>query len=121
MEYEVKFLPEGKRSTIAAESPLMAAALKGGVDLANICSGKGYCGKCVVEVIEGQLSPHTDWERKRIPPEKLTKGYRLACQALIRGHVVVRVPDQSRVGRQRLVIMGKEPPVALRENVEKIY
>lgn len=121
MEYEVKFLPEGKRSTVAVESPLMAAALKGGVDLANICSGKGYCGKCVVEVIEGQLSPQTDWEKKRIPPEKLAKGYRLACQALIRGHVVVRVPDQSRVGRQRLVIMGKEPPVALKENVEKIY
>jgi len=121
LEYEVKFLPEGKRSTVAVESPLMAAALKGGVDLANICSGKGYCGKCVVEVIEGQLSPQTDWEKKRIPPEKLAKGYRLACQALIRGHVVVRVPDQSRVGRQRLVIMGKEPPVALKENVEKIY
>jgi uncharacterized 2Fe-2S/4Fe-4S cluster protein (DUF4445 family) len=121
LEYEVKFLPEGKRSTVAVESPLMAAALKGGVDLANICSGKGYCGKCVVEIIEGQLSPQTDWERKRIPPEKLAKGYRLACQALIRGHVVVRVPDQSRVGRQRLVIMGKEPPVALKENVEKIY
>lgn len=121
MEYEIKFLPEGKRSTVAVESPLMAAALKGGVDLANICGGKGYCGKCVVEVIEGQLSPQTDWEKKRIPPEKLAKGYRLACQALIRGHVVVRVPDQSRVGRQRLVIMGKEPPVALRENVEKIY
>jgi uncharacterized 2Fe-2S/4Fe-4S cluster protein (DUF4445 family) len=121
MEYEVKFLPEGKRSTIAAESPLMVAALKGGVDLANICGGKGYCGKCVIEVIEGKLSPQTDWEKKRIPPEKLAKGYRLACQALIRGHVVVRVPDQSRVGRQRLVIMGKEPPVALRENVEKIY
>jgi uncharacterized 2Fe-2S/4Fe-4S cluster protein (DUF4445 family) len=121
MEYEVKFLPEGKRSTVAEESPLMAAALKGGVDLANICSGKGYCGKCVVEVIEGQLSPLTDWEKKRIPPEKLAKGYRLACQALVRGHVVVRVPDQSRVGRQRLVIMGKEPPVKLKENVEKVY
>jgi uncharacterized 2Fe-2S/4Fe-4S cluster protein (DUF4445 family) len=121
LEYEVRFLPEGKRSKVSKDSTLMVAALKSDVDLATICSGKGTCGKCLVEVVEGQLSPLTEWERKRVPPEKLTKGYRLACQALVCGNVIVKVPDQSRVGRQRLVIMGKEPPVALKENVEKVY
>lgn len=99
----------------------MSAALKGEVDLAAICGGKGYCGKCMVEVIDGKVSPLTDHERKRIPKEKLDKNYRLACQAHVEGNVTIRVPDQSRVGKQRLVIMGKEPPIQIRSNVEKVY
>lgn len=121
MDCEVRFLPEGKRSTVPEGSTIMYAAIEGGVDLSNICSGKGYCGKCIVEVLGGELSPLTDQEKKRIPPEKLAKGYRLACQVHVMGDVVVRVPDQSRAGRQRLVIMGKEPPVTLKQNVEKVY
>ena len=38
----------------------------------------------------------------------------------VKGNVILKVPDQSRVGRQRLVIMGKEPAVTLRSNVEKV-
>jgi uncharacterized 2Fe-2S/4Fe-4S cluster protein (DUF4445 family) len=121
MQYEVKFLPEGKRSTVEEGATVMSAAVSSGVDLANICSGKGYCSKCVVEVLQGELSPPSEQERKRIAADKLSSGYRMACQARIRGNVTVRVPDQSRVGRQRLVIMGKEPPVKIRPNVEKIY
>lgn len=121
MEYEVKFLPEGKRSTVNEGATLMSAATSGGVDLANICSGKGYCGKCLVEVLHGELSPPSEQERKRIPADKLSSGYRMACQARVLGNITVRVPDQSRVGRQRLVIMGKEPPVRIRPNIQKIY
>jgi len=120
-ECEIRFLPEGKRSRVRGGSSIMAAALKGGVDLANICGGKGFCAKCLVEVIEGELSPVSEHEKKRVPPEKLSKGYRMACQARVSGNVVVRVPDQSRIGRQRLVIMGKEPPVRLRPNVLKVF
>jgi len=121
IKYEVKFLPEGKRSEVEEGATVMAAAMGSGVDLANICSGKGYCAKCIVEIIHGNLSAPSEQERKRVPPEKLSKGYRMACQAKVQGNVLVRVPDQSRVGRQRLVIMGKEPPVRIRPNVEKVY
>ncbi len=119
--YEVKFLPEGKRIEVPEGTTLMAAAIKGEVDIATICGGKSFCGKCLVEVIEGELSPITDVELKRIPPEKVQKGYRFACLAQVKGNVTIRVPDQSRVGRQRLVIMGKEPTIKIRSNVEKVY
>ncbi|HPC28066.1 MAG TPA: 2Fe-2S iron-sulfur cluster-binding protein, partial [Candidatus Methanomethylicus sp.] len=114
-------MPEGKRVAVPDGTTLMAAAINGEVDIATICGGKGFCGKCLVEVIEGELSTITDLELKRIPPEKVKKGYRFACQAQVKGNVTVRVPDQSRVGRQRLVIMGKEPPIKIRSNVEKVY
>jgi uncharacterized 2Fe-2S/4Fe-4S cluster protein (DUF4445 family) len=121
MSHEVRFLPEGKRSKVPQGVTLMAAALQGDVDLATICNGKGYCGKCLVEVLDGKLGSETESEKKRISQDKLSKGFRLACQAKILGDVTVRVPDQSRAGKQRLVIMGKEPPVALNTNMEKIY
>ncbi len=119
--FEVKFLPEGKRVLVPEGTTLMSAAVKGEVDIASICGGKSLCGKCLVEVIEGEVSPITDVELKRIPKEKSEKGYRFACLAKVKGNVTIRVPDQSRVGRQRLVIMGKEPPVKIRSNAEKVY
>jgi len=120
MSFEVRFLPEGKRVAVPENSTVMAAAQKADVDLVTICDGKGYCAKCLVEVIDGNLSPPSEQEKRRIP-DKLGQGLRMACQASILGDVTVRVPDQSRVGRQRLVIMGKEPPVTLRPNIEKVY
>ena len=69
MDCEVKFLPEGKRITVPEGSTIMSAAIESGVDLSNICSGKGYCGKCLVEALGGELSPLTDQEKKRIPLE----------------------------------------------------
>lgn len=121
MEFEVVFLPEGKRCRVPEKITLMSAALKGEVDLAAICGGKGYCGKCLVEVIDGKVSPLTDHEKKRVPKEKMDRNFRLACQTYVEGDVTIRVPDQSRVGKQRLVIMGKEPPVQIMSNIEKVY
>lgn len=121
MDCEVRFLPEGKRSLVPTGSTVMVAALKAGVDLANICGGKGFCGKCLVEVLEGKVPPPTDQERKRISPEKIAKGYRLACQVIVQEDMTVQIPEQSRVGRQKLVIMGKEPPTPLKPNVRKVY
>lgn len=121
MEFEVVFLPEGKRCKVPGKTTLMSAALKGEVDLAAICGGKGYCGKCLVEIIDGKVSPLTDHEKKRVPKEKTDRNFRLACQTYVEGDVTIRVPDQSRVGKQRLVIMGKEPPVQITSNLEKVY
>lgn len=121
MEFEVKFLPEGKRSIVPEGSSVVLAAQRAGVDLAMICGGKGYCGKCVVEVVEGKVNPPTEQEKKRISEDKLAKNYRLACQLVVQGNLTINVPDQSRIGKQRLVIMGREPPIPLKPNVKKVY
>ncbi len=121
MEFEVRFLPEGKRSVVPVGSTVMVAALRAEVDLATICGGKGFCGKCLVEVLEGKIPPPTEQERRRIREDKLGRGYRLACQLIVQENMTIQVPDQSRVGRQRLVIMGKEPPTTISPNVKKLY
>jgi uncharacterized 2Fe-2S/4Fe-4S cluster protein (DUF4445 family) len=120
MEYEVKFLPDGKRITIEKGNTVLAAAMKGNIDISAICGGKGLCGKCIVELIEGKTNPPTDHEKRRLG-EKISKGFRLACQLKVYDNIVVNIPEQSRTGRQRLVIMGVEPPSRLNPNVKKIY
>ena len=102
---------------------ILDAALKAGVDLAILCGGKGFCGKCQVAVVEGaeNLSPLTEAERKHLSPEKIELGFRLACQARVYGDIVVNVPEYSKTGKQKLVITGVEPPLPLKPAVRKIY
>ncbi|MCD6409292.1 MAG: DUF4445 domain-containing protein [Candidatus Verstraetearchaeota archaeon] len=122
-EILVKFYPEGKRASIERGKTILDAALKADVDLAALCGGKGFCGKCQVVVVEGSenLSPLTEVERKHLSAEKLELGFRLACQAKVYGDVAVKIPEYSRTGKQKLVIMGVEPPRPLKPAVRKIY
>lgn len=119
----VIFHPEGKRAVLEEGKTVLDAALKAGVDLASLCGGKGFCGKCQVIVVEGagNLSPLTEVESRHLPPEKLELGFRLACQARVYGDVTIKVPEHSRTGKQKLVIMGVEPPYPLKPAVRKIY
>lgn len=52
---------------------------------------KGKCGKCLVKVIDGEVSKPTKLEEKLIDKEKLAKGYRLACEAEIKGDITVEI------------------------------
>ncbi|MCS7102962.1 MAG: 2Fe-2S iron-sulfur cluster-binding protein, partial [Candidatus Korarchaeum sp.] len=121
MEIEVRFLPEGKRVRVPKGTTILEAAWKAGADILALCGGKGFCGRCVVQVVQGKVSELTETESIKIK-ELEEKGFRLACQSRVEDSlVVVVVPDQSRIRRQRLVIMGREPSVRLNPNVKKIY
>lgn len=119
----VKFLPEGKRVVVPVEATLLEAALKAGVDVTSLCSGRGTCGKCKVIVVEGYegVTPLSDVERCFLSEEELKSGLRLTCQARVLSDVAVKVPEYSRTGRQRLVILGYEPPLTLKPCIKKVY
>ncbi|RLE49088.1 MAG: ferredoxin [Candidatus Methanomethylicota archaeon] len=119
----VVFQPDGKRALVPRGSTILDAAMKVGVDISNICRGLGVCGKCQVVIIEGteNLSPLTDSEKHHLSEEKLILGYRLGCQAKVFGDIVVKVPEASRTGRQKLVVMGIEPSVPLNPAVKKVF
>jgi chlorosome envelope protein X len=59
----------------------------------HVCGGKGVCGTCRLEVLEGAegLSGVTDPERKHLA-ELLGSGWRLACQAKASAPARFRVP-----------------------------
>jgi len=87
------YLEHGKRGS------LLDVALNFGVDLEHACGGNCACTTCHVIVKEGEanLSPMEDDEADRLElAASLTLHSRLACQAVVRGDVVVEIPDWNR-------------------------
>lgn len=52
------------------------------------CGGKGTCGKCKV-LVDGEVSPPDDHEKRFLSSLALEKGERLACMVTIKGDCLV--------------------------------
>ncbi|MBN1177925.1 MAG: DUF4445 domain-containing protein [Anaerolineae bacterium] len=111
MTYHIDFQPVGRRGECPAGLSLLECARRLGVDLVNICGGAGTCGRCIVQVLEGTLSPPTPGEGKFLSPEALAEGYRLACRATPLSHCKVRVPPESLTTPQRTQVEGEETSI----------
>ncbi|MBS7624714.1 DUF4445 domain-containing protein [Candidatus Bathyarchaeota archaeon] len=123
MGVSITFQPEGKRVEVPPGNTILDAAKAAGVDLISICGGMGRCGKCrvIVEDKGENVSPLTEIEHRLLSDHEISLGYRLACQAIIKGPLPVRIPEESRTGRQRLQIEGIETPVYLEPSVKKYF
>jgi uncharacterized 2Fe-2S/4Fe-4S cluster protein (DUF4445 family) len=76
-----------------------------------VCGGVGDCGRCVVQVLKGQVSPPVDAEHHLLGAEMLAKGYRLACRTIPLEDSLIKVPPQSLSTPQRTQVEGEETPV----------
>ncbi|MBS7640847.1 MAG: ASKHA domain-containing protein [Candidatus Bathyarchaeia archaeon] len=123
MEFKVIFQPEGKRVKCPPNVTVLEAAKAVGVDITAVCGGLGRCGKCRVIIETGgeSLNPVTEAERNFLSDTEISMGYRLACQVLVKSDLVVRIPEESRTGRQRLLVEGIEVPVKLEPYVRKYF
>jgi len=72
---------------------LMDVAARASIRLRADCGGQGICGMCAVVVESGTIKP-LESEEAMVAPE----GRVLACQALVAGDAVVRVPELTAVG-----------------------
>jgi len=119
---EIVFQPEGKRVKVKIGSSVLEAAKLAGVDLTSTCGGKGNCGKCRVIVEKREnVGPLTRVEKDKLTSDELSAGYRLACQTSVKGSIIVRIPEESRTGKQRLQIEGIKTPVRLEPLVRKYF
>lgn len=57
---------------------MMSILLQNRLMSGSFCGGRGDCGRCVIQFLEGAPLP-TGMERARFTPEELRQGYRLAC------------------------------------------
>lgn len=119
----VRLVPDGKRIEVNEGSTVLDAAYRAKVDISSLCGGRGYCGKCQVIVTENtqNISPMTPDEYKQLTTEKIGAGYRIACRAKLNGNVTIKIPDESRTGKQKLVVMGVEPEIELEPPIIKVY
>ena len=108
----VIFTPSGRRGQFAPGTSVLDAARRLGVDLDSVCGGRGICGRCQVEVSEGEhakhgivsaadhLSPAGELERRYAAERGLAEGRRLGCTATVAGDLVIDVPPESQLYRQ---------------------
>lgn len=75
---KVLFLPDHITARVEKGASLLEAARACGLMLSGYCGGNGTCGKCVVEIIEGQPS-----------------GTHLACRIHVTGDMRVRIPEEG--------------------------
>jgi len=106
------FMPSGKRGRFPLGTPILKAARSLGVDIDSVCGGRGICGRCQIEVSEGEfaklgvtsraahLSPFGSVEQRYAERRSLREGRRLSCSTLLQGDVVIDVPPDSQVHKQ---------------------
>ena len=105
-------MPSGRRGRFPLGTPLLQAARQLGVDIDSVCGGRGICGRCQIELAEGQFAKHgitsaaahitplSDPERRFAERRGLAGGRRLSCHAKLKGDAVIDVPPDSQVHRQ---------------------
>lgn len=93
-EYKIKFLPLDIECFVPAGTTVMEAAEQAGVALEAPCGRHGTCGKCLV-LCHGSLGSPTRSEINKISETMLAQGWRLACQTMINGDMVIELPGRS--------------------------
>jgi uncharacterized 2Fe-2S/4Fe-4S cluster protein (DUF4445 family) len=109
----VLFMPSGRRGRFPHGTPVLDAARSLGVYIESVCGGRGICGRCQIQVQEGEfakhgitsrqdhLSPFTDTEARYVDKRgELESQRRLSCSATIQGDLVVDVPQDVQINRQ---------------------
>lgn len=91
---EVHF-EDGPSVHVDKGSALMDAGIQAGVEIDSYCGRNCSCTTCKVIVVKGAkgLSPMAADERDVLGAKRCAEGYRLSCQAKVRGVVHVRVPE----------------------------
>ncbi len=108
----VLFMPSGRRGRFLIGTPLLDAARQLGVYVESVCGGRGLCGRCQVEVVDGNFSKHAivSSHDNLSPSPEIEAPYRkrgilnarrrLSCAGKITGDLVVDVPAEFSVNRQ---------------------
>src|SRR3989339_32211 len=113
---------EGKKRCYCkckSETSILEASRKANIRLSSTCGGRGVCGKCKVKT-EGELSPPTSNERNVLSEEELQNGFRLACQALIRGDVKVFVSSTGAEQKVKILTGNISKRMAISANLKKV-
>ncbi len=92
--HTIKFLPYDTTAQVTDGDTVIRAALEAGVHVNASCGGEGVCGKCRVLVEDGVVQGEIS---EKLSDEDRQKGYRLACRAIVKSDLVVRIPVESTI------------------------
>jgi uncharacterized 2Fe-2S/4Fe-4S cluster protein (DUF4445 family) len=116
----IEFLPVGTQVRCPQGTLLYYAARDAGIALVSVCGGMGRCGKCIVIIEHGMVSPPTPLERQKLSENEIASGHRLACQTRVQGNLKVFLPPSSILSDQQFDLVCAEPGVAVDPAVQDI-
>lgn len=73
-------------------SSLLSTLAERGVYLASACGGKGSCGQCKCQVVEGG-GEILDSEKGQFTRKQIKDHWRLSCQCKVKGDLKIKVPE----------------------------
>jgi uncharacterized 2Fe-2S/4Fe-4S cluster protein (DUF4445 family) len=98
--------PIGVTLEVGLDENLLEALLRVGIDVPNVCAGRGTCGKCLVRLGAGELTEPTEVEARKVPEKLRDTGWRLACQSRpVSPRVSIEVRETS--GRRRILTTSR--------------
>ncbi|MGB9586300.1 MAG: 2Fe-2S iron-sulfur cluster-binding protein, partial [Anaerolineales bacterium] len=74
-EYQVKFETDTEPVIVKSGTLITEAARQAGIDILQPCGGQGRCGRCIVQVLDGQVRQRSSL---RLSKEDIEAGYTLA-------------------------------------------
>ena len=93
----IRFEPEAREVKVPTGTLLTEAARLSGVEIGQPCGGQGRCGRCMVQVLEGNIRRRSTL---RLSTEDISLNYSLACQSVVEGDAIILVPPQEKIERR---------------------
>lgn len=110
-EHLVTFDVAKKPVRVPTGTLLSEAAHLAGVDIGQPCGGQGRCGRCAVQITNGDVRRRSSL---RLSADDVALGYALACQSVVESDISVTVPPQEKIERRlttdRTAIEVSVPP-----------
>jgi uncharacterized 2Fe-2S/4Fe-4S cluster protein (DUF4445 family) len=104
-KHQVTYEPSGTTAHVPTGTTLFNAAHWAGIPIESTCGGRGTCGKCTVQVVQGHAE-RTLADYRHIS-EGLDEGWRLSCQCEISEDMVVEVPRAMSVPKAATMGVGR--------------
>ena len=99
MQHTITFTHNDKQTPLEVSTGVLLsdAAQMAGIDIGQPCGGQGRCGRCAVQVTDGNVRRRSTL---RLSRNDVEQGYALACQTVVEGDVAIYVPPQEKIERR---------------------
>lgn len=87
-------LTDGREVTAEPGQSLFVALRESGIFVPTICGGRGFCGKCKVQILEPKGISPTVEEQKHFSTEELEDGWHLACRVTVSSDMTISLPGE---------------------------
>ncbi len=93
--YRIRFQPDNIVVEAEAGESLVDVAARAALHINASCGGEGVCGRCRVELKEGDVES-TSGPGVFLTTSEYARGLRLACRSLVNGDATIFIPPDSR-------------------------